>query len=310
MLNKPQYLCINHREAVGDLLAEMATYGIIYGGEIIVDGQLHRFHVEGDKPGSLNGWYIMFDDLVLLGKFGCWKRGVYKTWHSKSSIRKTESELRTHKREITLHNINYKCALETKNRDAAILAKCIWDKATSVNPNHAYLTKKRVHAFGARQSGIEIILAILNFTGEMKSLQFIHPTGMKRLLPGGRKKECYILVNDNINASELLICEGFATGATLAQKNPDKKVIAAIDVGNLKSTALNAALFWPHLDRTLCLDDDRNTPGNPGITLGLEAANASHSSIMIPHWPDNAPGSLTDFNDLECWLSKHEVSKK
>ena len=40
----------------------MQTAGIHYSGEIVPDGKLHRFHIEGQKRGSKNGAYILHVD--------------------------------------------------------------------------------------------------------------------------------------------------------------------------------------------------------------------------------------------------------
>lgn len=39
------------------------------------DGNIHRFHVPGDKPGSQNGWYLLSSDPVDKGCFGSLKAG-------------------------------------------------------------------------------------------------------------------------------------------------------------------------------------------------------------------------------------------
>src|SRR5690554_5627604 len=41
----------------------------------IPDGQIHRFKVPGDKPGSHNGWYVLYLDGIASGAFGSWKAG-------------------------------------------------------------------------------------------------------------------------------------------------------------------------------------------------------------------------------------------
>ena len=47
---------------------------------IEADGLLHRFHVEGDKRGTLNGWYCLHLDGRAAGIFGNWKTGMRCTW--------------------------------------------------------------------------------------------------------------------------------------------------------------------------------------------------------------------------------------
>lgn len=41
----------------------------------VPDGNIHRFHVPSDKPGSLNGWYLLFVEPIAKGCFGSPKAG-------------------------------------------------------------------------------------------------------------------------------------------------------------------------------------------------------------------------------------------
>jgi putative DNA primase/helicase len=45
--------------------------------DILADNKIHRFKVPGDKPGSKNGWYVLFTDngLPVVGICGNWKTG-------------------------------------------------------------------------------------------------------------------------------------------------------------------------------------------------------------------------------------------
>jgi putative DNA primase/helicase len=54
--------------------------GITPPSIIIGDGNRHRFHVEGDKRGSLNGWYRLHLDGRAAGSFGDWKQGIKERW--------------------------------------------------------------------------------------------------------------------------------------------------------------------------------------------------------------------------------------
>lgn len=56
------------------------------------DGEIHRFHVPGDKPGRLNGWYVLFIDSIAAGAFGSWKTGTTHTWCSRQPQNHHEAE--------------------------------------------------------------------------------------------------------------------------------------------------------------------------------------------------------------------------
>jgi len=58
--------------------------GIVIDEIPIADGQLHRFKVEGDRSGSQNGWYVLYDDSNPKGCFGSWKLGINETWSLKT----------------------------------------------------------------------------------------------------------------------------------------------------------------------------------------------------------------------------------
>ena len=50
---------------------------------VVGDGILHRYRVDGDKAGSLNGWYVLHLDGQPFGAFGSWKTGQSLTWSAR-----------------------------------------------------------------------------------------------------------------------------------------------------------------------------------------------------------------------------------
>jgi putative DNA primase/helicase len=102
-------------------------------------------------------------------------------------------------------------------------------------------------------------LPILDFDGQICSLQCEAPDGQKKLFPGGRKKGCHIPVSGSLDSSApLLVCEGFATACRVAATPPESCTIAAIDAGNLRNVCIGSRLKW--LDREICVfgDDDKS----------------------------------------------------
>ena len=170
--------------------------------------------------------------------------------------------------------------------------------------NHPYLISKGIKAYGARMHQGTLTLPVMDFTGTLTSLQFIATEGSKLLLSDGRKRGCFIPVaGDTLNPSRVIICEGWATGCTLAEDEPAALVLAALDAGNLESVALAACRYWPSAERVIAGDDDRLRVGNPGATKAKAAARASGALLVLPQWPQNAPEHLSDFNDLAVWLA-------
>ena len=148
-------------------------------------------------------------------------------------------------------------------------------------------------------------MPVVDFDGTVTSLQFIGPDGGKRLLAGGRKQGCFIPVAGAAgNPARIIICEGWATGCTLAEIDPSALVISAIDAGNLQPVAVMARCRWPRAKLLIAGDDDRRTPGNPGATGARAAAMAAGAGLAMPDWPPDAPEHLSDFNDLALWLAR------
>jgi hypothetical protein len=66
----------------GDFRKELHENGLQASGRLLSDGELHRFHVRGDKAGSRNGWYVFHMDGIPAGAAGSWKTGARFTWHA------------------------------------------------------------------------------------------------------------------------------------------------------------------------------------------------------------------------------------
>jgi putative DNA primase/helicase len=194
--------------------------------------------------------------------------------------------------------------IHRKRQTAARRAAAILNAATPAQADHPYLVRKRIQPHGARIHKGALTLPVMDFTGNLASLQFIATDGGKLLLSGGRKRGCFIPVAGDIaNPTRVIVCEGWATGCTLAEDEPTVLVLAAIDAGNLEPVALAARRRWPSAELVIAGDDDRLTAGNPGATKAKTAAIASGALLALPQWPEDAPDHLTDFNDLAVWLA-------
>ncbi|MFO1257259.1 MAG: toprim domain-containing protein [Gammaproteobacteria bacterium] len=279
---------------------KMLEVGITPPSLIIEDGQIHRFPTSS-KSKDTAGWYILHSDGIPAGSFGDWRTGVASTWCSKSKDQMSVQEWLAYCRLQADAKQKREHAQLQANNQARERACLIWEKAEPASQDHPYLLKKLVLPYMARQQRNMLVLPIVNFENEIQCLQFISPDGSKVLLSGGAKKGNFIPINKIENPKTILICEGFATGATLAASRPDDQVIAAIDAGNLKSVALNVRRYWPEVEILICADDDRIVSGNPGKTKAREAAIAAGARYTFPIWPEDAPSSLTDFNDLFNW---------
>ena len=270
---------------------------------VIVPGKYHRFPGVGKPPGNTAGWCLLFED-GLGGVFGDWSSGLSECWHIEWERPLTDRERESLRQHTDERRRKSKADRTCKREKAARTATSILNAAPAAPGDHPYLTRKHVSAHGVRIHRGSLVLPVMTFTGEISSLQFIDREGGKRLLSGGRKRGCYIPVAGEIygTPSKVIICEGWATGCTLAAAEPDAVVLAAIDAGNLERVAVSARRRWPSAEIVVAGDDDRLTQGNPGATFARAAAKAAGAELRLPPWPADAPEDLTDFNDLAIWL--------
>lgn len=262
------------------------------------DSMIHRFHVSGDKAGTLNGWYLLFADGIASGCFGSWKdAGSWHSWTSREPVDQLEAQLirqrieqAKRQREVEQHQ---------RQQATAEYANRVWRDARRADPEHPYLTDKGTQAHGLRQSG-DVLLVPLYYEGQLVNLQRIAPDGGKRFLYGGMIKGCYSPLGIIALGQPLYVCEGWATGATIHAET-GHAVACAMNAGNL--LPVGQRLQRQHPDAVLIMtgDDDRQTEGNPGRTAANKAAVMLGCGVVFPPWPDDAPLTLTDFNDLANW---------
>jgi len=298
---------MNFNQITNKFQAEMTAKGITPPKEIIIDARLHRFHVDGDKRSSKNGWYIIFNDGIPCGVFGSWRIGGTHIWCGKNQELMNGLELLAFRKQIEQAKIKRDQDRKRQHEKASILAERLWYLAGAAHPKHSYLVKKLIRPFYARQRSGYLILPIIDFSGNVWSLQFISPDTSKNkwFLPNGSIKGHFIPIQGRPgDGTKILICEGFSTGATLAQDYPNYCVIAACDAGNLKPVATVIRHNVPNAEIIICADDDRLNSINTGLVKAREASIATGSLMFKPKWPDDAPSDLTDFNDLACWISR------
>ena len=149
---------------------------------------------------------------------------------------------------------------------------------------------------------------MIDINDHIWSVQTINKDGQKRFLKDGRKSGMMSVIG-NIEKSDLvnksiIICEGFATGASLA-KASGKTVVVAFDKGNLAAVAEQIRGKYPNLDMTIAADNDHRLENNPTIrnNVGIDAANKAaksvNATVIIPEFTDEEKSQgLSDFNDI------------
>ena len=274
----------------------MRDAGIQTDDRIIGDGKLHRIHVEGDKRGTKNGWYVLFMDRIPTGEFGSWKAGVCSTWRANIGRSLTRTEQAEQRTRIDVARALRNAEQATERAACRARAESIWITTGEVHPDHNYLIRKGIGAHGMHGYGPCLIVPVRDTAGTLHGLQMIDGTGNKRFLKGTAKAGCFYLLTSPVEsaAARLAIAEGFATAATVHEVT-GWPVAVAFDAGNLEPVARALRSKYPDARILICADNDHGTPGNPGITKGRAAAQAVGGIVLAPAFA--AGDAWKDWND-------------
>lgn len=247
--------------------------------DIPATGKITRFRLAGDKSGSKNGWAVLNGGIEPFGSFGSWKTGESHSWHTEPPEPPTPAERAATEQRIA--GIRQTVAQEREAVQAAAAAKAqrLWRTARPAPHSHPYLVKKNVSSYGLRLLRNALLVPARTPDGVLTTLQFIDQDGIKRFLTGGRISGCYCAIGRMGNT--LLLAEGFATAATLHQAT-GHAAAACFSCGNLLAVARAMRDKYPHIQLIVCADNDRHTPGNPGLTKATEAARAVGALLAVP----------------------------
>ncbi|ADZ72181.1 toprim domain-containing protein [Polymorphum gilvum] len=192
--------------------------------------------------------------------------------------------------------------------EAAARAKRIWTSARPAPEDHPYLIAKQAAPLALRMdAGRRLVVPLQDIDGRIHSLETIAPDGAKRFLAGGAKKGHFAVAGAEPGpiaepAGPVLICEGWATGASLHIAT-GHTVIAAMDAGNLMPVAEALRARFPAADLVLVADNDAkpDRDDNPGVEAARKVALAVDGRLAVPESPGDA-------NDLFCAEGPDAVS--
>nr|WP_054698614.1 DUF3987 domain-containing protein [Geotalea toluenoxydans] len=276
----------------------MQAAGCEHPGQIIMDGQYHRYALPGDKSNSKNGYYQAFPDGNPTIVFGSWKKdgkGAWNKWSLKEHRSLTPEESSTYKRNIEAAKAVREAELQRRQAECRKKSTELWNAASpTVAANHAYLVKKGIKPYGARQLKESLLIPVRDVDGVLHGLQFVTGAGSKTFKSGTAITGNYHAIGKP--SGVLLVCEGWATGCTLHQVT-GHAVACAFSAGNLKPVAEVLRKKYPDLQMIIVADNDRHTDGNPGLTKATEAVKAVNALSAVPVF-SNPESKGTDANDL------------
>jgi putative DNA primase/helicase len=185
------------------------------------------------------------------------------------------------------------------NIKASESALKIWNAATNCE-THPYLKSKKIKAHGLKIERQTLLIPLYDEHGNLSSLQKVWPDPkvpgkfIKGFLRDSKIQGCSFTLGEV--QAEVVICEGYATGATIYEIT-DIPVVVAFSSNNLQCIAKLISKKYPNAKIIIAADNDRFKPGNPGLTKAKEAAAAVKARIVVPEFAGDE-GEPTDFNDL------------
>lgn len=221
---------------------------------------------------------------------------VFKSWGADGRAPLQSHEAAEIQRQIEEATRTREAQHKARRATAAEQARTLWAEASEEVNGHPYLAAKEIQAHGIRRSGDRLLIPIRDAQGSLHGVQGIQADGSKRFNTGATVAGHFHLVGTPDPGGRLLLCEGYATGATLHEAT-GAPVAVAFNAGNLEPVARALRQAHPDVDLVVCADDDRGTEGNPGLTHARAAAAAVGGSVAIPRFRGPGPKD-TDFNDL------------
>ncbi len=152
--------------------------------------------------------------------------------------------------------------------DAAAKAQSIWSNSKPANDDHPYLLRKNVSAIGLNQDANDnLIIPMHYYNIETKqttlvNVQAIAPDSEKKFLYGGLVSGAYFTIGSEamLKGGIVLICEGYATGATVFDAmSYSLPVIVAFNAHNLIPVAQSIRAQYPTHRIIIIADDDSAT---------------------------------------------------
>jgi putative DNA primase/helicase len=331
-----------------DVRMQMQAAGLLLDGDPVV-GKLVRCRVEGGGR-ERRGWYKLYEvtlprgECLAVGAFGVNRGSDHGT--QRIELPKAERERLTPDQVAAMRarakadRAAAELELKRQHESASLRAARWWSQCQREGGTNAYLQSKGLppgKLYGARLSATgNLVIPIQDANGKTWGLQAIYSDpkviakkGRSKDFspPGLAKKGHWFLIGIAARGSLILLCEGFATGASLHEAT-GLPVAVAFDAGNLLPVAQALAAAYRGARILVCADDDwlqkckacgQVTPvessadcahcgephgcENPGVRAAETAAIAVSGAWVRPEFPTQRPADrkgATDFNDLHC----------
>lgn len=286
-----------------------------------LDGQLHRYAVEGDKGGETSGAYVIHSDGFPAGYFQNWRTGVKLNWRFNATSLTPEQQ-------AYLNSDEYKKAEEAKRKkreaeekkrraEASEQARIHYESYLDGDFSHPYLIKKDVKRHdGVRLDVAEkrLVIPLRDIDGRLVSLQWINEDDSKRFFYGAPLEGTFYGIGlDKFSAGDnksnvILLAEGYATAAKIYQLT-GRPVIATMTCGNLESVAKAIKDKFNSARIIVAADNDKKTELEKRINPGLDKARELVKKGLAVGVAAPEFENATDGTDWDDYALRYGVEK-
>jgi putative DNA primase/helicase len=114
-----------------------SSFGVTLPANLLCDATIHRFHIDGRKPGNRDGWYLVHIDGCPNWVIGVHGRSPDDGWHGKFDFKTAGLSAAV----PTPHGQQQEAedARQKEQATATERARAIYENAGPADPNHTYV---------------------------------------------------------------------------------------------------------------------------------------------------------------------------
>ena len=299
------------REEFTEVLTQLGC--IVEGGHPFMDGQQHRIKTIGDKGKEQAGFYTVYMDGTPAGYAKNHRTGQEVRWKAQGYHLSDEEKAKI-QAEVAQKKMEREKERSVLQKQAVERIKYYMKDYRPIDSELTtpYLQKKGIKAHTGiytDKSGQTTFIPLYKIDGQLTSMQYINADGSKRMAKNAQQEGSLHIIDgkDLKKAETIILAEGYATAATIAEATSDNVAcIVAINAGNMLAVANELKNNYPNKMYLVAGDDDLavglKEGVNPGRDKALKAAEILNGEAVFPIF---APGEqsvnnkeFTDFNDL------------
>jgi len=305
-------------QAISSFKEAIESKGLLLDDEPIMDGKIHRVPVVGDKRGKKSGAYVGYMDGTPAGFIQNYKMGSKDNWKATGyefSNGLTQEDYDRQKALNQAKQLERDNELDRVHEETALLSQSKFKEAKSSDDTHPYLVEKNVknHSLKIDEKN-NLLMPLQDIEGKHWSNQKIN-VNFKGFEKHAKKEGNFFIIGKQNLAKEkeLIIVEGYATGATIHEAT-GRTVIVAVDFGNLLAVTQALDTKYPNSTILLAADNDKQLELKGKINVGylkaFEAARNTGRNLTHPSFSnEEITTNHSDFNDLAKKKGLKEVKR-